>query len=473
MPDFSFATAGTNAAGTGIEIAFYDVTGTAVTAAGGNVALPTITQVRDIIVRNSKFDPNIFYVGGQNYGAGDAARAVLYRVDRAAGTATLLGTFGENTTNSALIADIVTLHDSDVAYFAVGNENGTGIDWNRWGFGDTPDGGVWKTVGGAAPTHQGTGHQYAYHEYNSNVVSSICAIALGEFDGHIYTIHTPSENIGVFSCCVSKSTDDGVTWTDIPNTGGVSGTSLCNLGSGQYHTEAVAPYIWYANDDTGTGTFSFPNSQRTYSIDAASDTRSNLAVNIPTGLVGGLFYADNSIGCMVQIEQNGCPVYITVNGGSSWASAHNFGTRIAHTKGYEVHRYNNWFIACAEQGGGTPSGAVSWTVDGATTFQDALLGTARPGSVCFIYDLPGPPVPGIAHLQTLTWRDVRGFTYTTRLYVAADDRATARAEAFQIQEALRLGTNAVLQSSLGANTESPIAPVWGTTDPYEGVEDLA
>jgi hypothetical protein len=474
MPDFSFATAQVNAAGAGREVMFYDVTGSVVTQSGTPIALPTITQVNSMIIRCSKHDPNIFYVGGQNYGAGDSARAVLYRIDRVAGTATLLGTFGLDTTNSALITDIVTLHDSETAYFSVGNESDIGIDWNRWGYGDTPDGGVWKTTAGAAPVFLGRGRQYPYHSYNSNVVSGICSIALGEFDSHIYTLHAPTENVGVFSCCVSKSADDGVTWTDIPNTGGVGGTSLCNLGSIQYHTEVAAPFIWYGNDDSGTGTFSFPNSQRTYSIDATSDTRTNLAVNIATGTVGGLFYLASGAGVLFQMEQSGCRAYVTVNNGVTWALAHSSGTKTMHAKGYEVHRFQEWAIAVTEQGGGSPSGSVHWTLDGGSSWQDAVLGAQRPGSVAFIYDVPVPPPPAVAYRQLLTWRDARGFTGSTVFYVAAPDLDTARAAAFQIQEALRTISNASMQAALGANTEPPTSVVYGAADTaFQDIEDLA
>src|ERR1051326_4735374 len=429
MADFSVAIVQRSSDNSRYEVQRYDIDGALVTPNGSPIPLTRITQDNSIIIRASRHDYNIVYIGGQDYTEPNASRAALWKLELDTGTLTLLNVFGASNALSAMVADIVTEHDTERAWILVGNVSTIGEDWSGWSFNDAPDGGLWVSDGGDAATFVDEAHVYPYHGYNINHWSGPMALAIGEFDGRKLNLHAMTENVGVFSTYLSRTLLSDADWSDIEGND-PSGTASSNLGSIQYHTEIDPPYVWFSINESGTGTFSFPSTQQTglYFPDALT-WEYPLAANLPTGLMGGLFYLASGRGVLAQFAVGGFKAYQTTDSGAGWDAIHSYGdTNTMRFRGWELHRFGELFAACTDQIGESSRGFLHWTLDGGSTWRDAELGVQRPLALTFTTETaPPPPVP-VAWPNTATFRDARGFTAATTFYVAAPDAAAARTD---------------------------------------------
>jgi len=75
--------------------------------------------------------------------------------------------------------------------------------------------------------------------------------------------------------------------------------------------------------------------------------------------------------------------------------------------------------------------------------------------------------------QTVTFRDDKGQTATTRFFVTAADEDTANPLAQDIVDAMAALTNASLDSASGAYTRPPAPHTYGANAQYERIEDKA
>jgi hypothetical protein len=473
MADFSLAVLQRSADNTQYEVQRYDVTGDLVELVGAPVTVPFITQDNTTIIRASHFDPNIVYLAGQNILEPDATRCNFWRLNLTTGTLTLLNVFGASNPQSTMVVDIQTEHDHERAWVLVGNTTSIGEDWNGWSYSDDPDGGLWMTEDGAPATLIHQAHVYPYHQYNILHFSGQDALAIGEFDGKKYAIHAMVENAGVFSSFLSRNDGSDTVWADVLGND-PPGTGTSNLGSIQYHTELDPPIVFFSINESGTGTFSFPATQQMGYYHPDSLTWAYpIAADQPTGLMGGLFYLAHGNGVMVQYGFTPIKFYRSTNSGYNWTLIHEHGlTNKVEFRGWELHRWLPIFVAGTHQSGDSRAGFLHWTLDEGATWHDAALGTQQPLALTITSgELLPPPVP-VAWPTTATWRDRRGFPGSVTFYVRADSAAAARTQAMAIVTAIDAANRAALNSSIGAYTAEPLAPVYGSgAGQYMDIED--
>lgn len=475
MADMSVAVVQRSADGTQFEVATYDIDGGLVTPTGTPIPLTNITQYNSNIIRVSHFNPDIVYVGGQDYGQPDATRARLWRVQLSTGTVTLLNVFGAANPQSTMVVQIVTEHDADRAWVLVGNTTSIGDDWNGWSYSDQPDGGLWMTENGNPATFIHEAHAYPYHQYNILHFSGQDDLAIGEFDGKKFAIHAMTENAGVGSFFLSRNEGDDTIWGDVAGND-PPGTGTSNLATIQYHTEVDPPYVFFSINESGTGTFAFPATQQIglYHPDSLSWSYP-IAADQPTGLMGGLFYLNTGNGVMAQYGFTPIKFFRSTNSGYNWNQVHTHGlTNQMEFRGWELHRWLGVYAACTHQGGDSPRGYLHWTLDEGGTWHDADLGTQQPLALTITSGVPAPPVTPAAWPQSVTFRDKRGFTATVSFYVRAGDAMTARDQAHAIIDAMDVVSRGALGQAIGVYTSEPLAPGYGSdAGPFQDVEDRA
>lgn len=427
--------------------------------------LPVIFKTGYGMLRTSPLDRNIAVVAGVELGT---TRVFVYRVNFNDNSITALGNY-QGSANGSFCSDIVWELAADTVWIAMGTTNAIGIGTGQTMTEDAVQG-VYKSIGGAALTLQGKGHAYPFTETNINKNNTITSLAIREDEPRrIYCYHMIANNPGIANTMISYSDDEGVTWAS-PNYPGSRAFQYWCLTALEWHPEWMTPGLFGIYDKSGTGAYSLGLQTETalYSPNAVV-TANPLDFNLQSGLEGGIFYDNSGNGVAMDTSNTGFKVYTTNNFGETWALDFDNGLAGVPTwRSWAKSPTSDDFVETAYLSGTSPSWLL-WKTGASGVYHTGRIADYFTFGIDFG---PNGIIPlTTAYRQLLTWRDARGFIGHTTFYVGAEDLATAREEALEIQTALIAATNAALNASIGPWTEPPTEATYGAAEPFQNIED--
>jgi len=471
MPSATFgvwAITGTVAGGDG-QLSHIQVTA-GVPAIDLTVALPVTIHTNSVFqsfVRALPSDPGIVYCGLRDF----AGTAYLYRYNSHTATWTLLYSqgFGINLTH---VTDLVFGPGVEEVWVAVGTLNDYGESFHESNPAEDAWQGLWHSIGGAALTQVNAGHEHAFNGGNINHPNTLTGLAGGMTGGiftvwatHCLTVGGGAGHNSVLSILAGLALPIDVEWAFLD----AAGFSYCTLSPIQYHPEWSTPGIWFLMDFSGTGAYSFANSDEIISADVATYTDNLINTVVRSGACGGLWFSNTDKGFIY--DTNGVKhIWQLTNRGAVITEVVPSAPQLTATRwSFAVHPSLPLGIIGYYSGTGA-DGQLVWTEDEGATFTSWDAPSTELYAVDFGVASPPPPAPAV-YQEDMAFRDSRGFVAHARFYTVAPDPATARSQAIVIASNMQGLSGAIINTAHGPWNTQPLGPNRGSVADYLPIEE--
>lgn len=410
-------------------------------------------------------DRTHIYVCGVILGTGTA---VIYRSSNNGVSWTLLAS-ETGTNNFSFIVDLVFEGAGEHAIAMIGTWNAKGESFHQILAPDA-QAGIYDSTAGSPFVRQGSGVQNAYNGANINHPNTGIALAVEQSSPvnywalHAQTAAPPS----LLQAVIDKGDFTMATWNAAPMAI-VTGFQYWCLGSIQFHSDLTPNLIFFIGDLSGTGAYAFPNSSQAFNWNPLTNVYAAVGAALPSGAVGGCFYDGSGNGLLMDTDTNPSVYQLTGLGASRTLRVGPLIAQVGNWRGFAIHPSFPYGLA-GYHGVAGANGTLVWTDDGGATFGTWAPPSYGISSLDFGLGVAPPPGAGI-YPETLTWRDARGMVGRAVFYVSATSAALAYTQAQNITSSLNALSNAHLNSAVGAYTQPPVLPLYGSATPYDLIEE--